>query len=112
MKQVEDYLQELLEQVEFGDPIESLITGLPDEEAELIQLTSALRSVSFPAEDELVIADQEAQFIDAAQQLFSSNGNSHTEQLTLTALFENGLDQVQDWFDSIIQNRRSPISII
>ena len=106
MKQVEDYFQDLLEQVEFGEPIDTLFEGLPDDEAELIQLTSTLRSFAFPAEDAFVVAEQEAQFIDAAQQLFPPQANAHAQRLTLQAIFENGLDYAQNRFDSIIQNRR------
>lgn len=71
MRQVEDLFQDLLNQLEEGDSLAEVGQGLPENEVTLLGLTQMLNKLSFPAEDDAVIAQQEMAFLEAAQARFN-----------------------------------------
>ncbi len=71
MNQTEDLLQELIERLECGEPVDDVAADLPAAEADVIRLISALRHIPPLAEDETVVAAQEAQLITAVHQQYA-----------------------------------------
>ena len=55
MKQTEDLLQELIEQLEIGEAVDRVAADLPAEEAEVIRLIAALRQMPEPSTDEAIV---------------------------------------------------------
>jgi len=97
MKQTEDYLQELVERLEGGESVADCVVGLPAQEAEVMQLINAMQIVSFPEEDELVVAAQEAKLLAAAKAQFSGDHEQEAE-MPITAVF---LSRIQAWLDQL-----------
>ncbi len=63
-----DLLQERLERLEGGEPLEVCLVGLPDEEAELLKVTASLRSIPYPSRIAGRAAAQRASLLRAASQ--------------------------------------------
>lgn len=61
--QAEELIQERLEQLEDGVPLEACLSDLRDEEAELLELVVALRDAPQPARDPGAAAAQRTQFL-------------------------------------------------
>ena len=97
MKQAEDYLQELVERLEDGEPVADCFAGLPAEEAEIVQLIDAMRKLPFPEEDEAVVAAQEAKILAAANAQFVTKPGGE-EELPITAVI---LTRIQTWLDQL-----------
>ncbi len=97
MKQTEDYLQELVERLENGEPAAECVVGLPVQEAEVVWLIDAMQKVSFPQEDEAVTADQEAKLLAAAQAQFPGAQQQQTQR-SITAV---SLSHIRAWLDQL-----------
>ena len=68
MRELEDLLQERLEQLEAGAPLEVCLAGLPEEAADLLTLSATLREVDYPTRDSEVVAAQRAHLLKLAAQ--------------------------------------------
>ncbi len=88
MKQAEDFLQELIEQVESGRPVEATMQGLPEAEADLVQFISAMRQIPYPVEEEAVVAMQELEFIKAASAQFPPTSLSTVNNQTSSQIWK------------------------
>ncbi len=97
MNRREDFLQEIVEQLESGKPVADCVDGLPPQETELVQLIDGMRNLSFPEEDEAVVAVHEAEFLAAAKAQFPPIAASETKR-PLTAVL---LSHVQSWLDKL-----------
>ncbi len=62
----EDLLQERLEQLEAGYPLEACLVGLPEEEAEALKLAAKLRELARAEQSRAVVAAQRAALLNAA----------------------------------------------
>jgi hypothetical protein len=60
MSELEELLNERLEQLETGAPLEVCLAGLPKVEAELLQLATLLREMPYPARSHTVVTAQRA----------------------------------------------------
>ncbi|KAA3662240.1 MAG: hypothetical protein DWQ04_14045 [Chloroflexi bacterium] len=97
MKQSEDYLQELVERLENGEPVAECVASLPAQEAEIVALIDAMHKLSFPEENEAVAAAQEAKLLAATQAQFSG-GRVGEDDLPITAVIRT---QIQTWLDQL-----------
>ena len=98
MSQTEDSLQEIIEQLEKGEPVEVCTDGLPVQEAEVVQLISNLRAVPFPDEDEKVVVFQEAAVLAAAQKQFAPTPTPKAKETAITAVI---LAHIQSWWEQL-----------
>ncbi|RMF27982.1 MAG: hypothetical protein D6759_16715 [Chloroflexi bacterium] len=62
----EDLLQERLERLEAGYPLEACLVGLPEEEAEALKLAARLRELARAEQSQAVVAAQRAALLNAA----------------------------------------------
>jgi hypothetical protein len=60
MRQPEELLQERLERLEAGKPLEACLAGLPEDEADLLKLAAGLCEVHYPTPDSAVVTAQRA----------------------------------------------------
>jgi hypothetical protein len=81
MKTPEDLLQEQLERLEAGEPLEYCLVGLSAGEAELLQTAAALRQLPYPHTNQHAIASQRAHLMQLAQKELSMN-EEPTKKLT------------------------------
>ena len=61
----EDLLQERLDRLEGGEPLETCRVGLPDEEADLLRVAASFRSISYPSRMADHVAAQRASLLRA-----------------------------------------------
>lgn len=59
MNQAEDFLQDIIEQLEAGAAVETAVDGLTQEESEIVELIAAMRTLPFPEEDEATVVAHE-----------------------------------------------------
>ena len=102
MNQTEDLLQELIEQLENGEPVDDVAADLPAEEAEVIRLIAALKQAPAPAVDEALIAAQEVQLLTAVYTQYPANISATVAKPPLTAVLLTYLQQM--W--TILNNNR------
>lgn len=93
MNHAEDFFQNILEQIEGGQGVESAVHGLPEPEADLVRFASSLSAVRYPAENEAVVATQEIEVLAAAAQQFGAAGTQRPSSPTLW-------QQLQQWFQA------------
>ena len=76
MKDSARLLQEQLEQLEAGKPLEACLADLPEEEADLLRIGAMLREVQYPERDNNIVATQRAGLLKlAAQEKSMENGS-------------------------------------
>lgn len=75
MMTASDRLQEALARVETGEPLEKVLTGLPGEDAELLRVAAAARSVSYTPRPAERLAAQRQALVEAAR---SRNASQQT----------------------------------
>ncbi len=68
MKRPKDLLQDRLEQLERGEPLEICLQGLPEEEAALLKMAARIQAMDFPARKRKSVAAQRKQLLRAAQE--------------------------------------------
>ena len=102
MNQTEDLLQELIEQLENGEPVDDVAADLPAEEAEVIRLIAALKQAPAPAVDEALIAAQEAQLLTAVYTQYAATKPVTVAKPPLTAVL---LAYLQQMWVTINNNR-------
>ncbi len=66
MKDITELLQERLEQLEAGRPLEACLADLPEAEAELLRLAASLGQVRYPGRDSAIVAAQRAKLVKLA----------------------------------------------
>ncbi|HLE29519.1 MAG TPA: hypothetical protein VI793_15440, partial [Anaerolineales bacterium] len=62
-----DWLQERLARIEAGETLEAVLADLPAEEAGLVQLAAALKSVAYPGREASLVSAQRRELLRAAQ---------------------------------------------
>src|SRR3990172_4093636 len=62
-----DWLQERLGRMEAGETLEAVLADLPAEEAGLVQLAAALKSVAYPGGEASLVSAQRRELLRAAQ---------------------------------------------
>lgn len=68
MRGLEERLQERFEQLETGASLEACLADLPEDEAELLKLASALGAVQYPERDSSIVAAQRARLLRLAEE--------------------------------------------
>jgi hypothetical protein len=63
----DDRLQEHIARLEAGEPLDTVLADLPQDEADLVRMAAALQAVPYPARTESTVAVQRAQLLRAAQ---------------------------------------------
>ena len=64
----QDVLQERLERLEGGEPLETCLVGLPNEEADLLKVAASFRAIPYPSRTAERAAEQRAGLLRAASQ--------------------------------------------
>jgi len=68
MNQMNDGLQERLSRLEAGEPLEVVLHGLPEAEANLVKLAESLRKMPYPVPTDSAMAAQRKQLLHTAQE--------------------------------------------
>lgn len=87
MKQAEDFLQDIVEQMENGAAVEACVEGLTHEEAEVVRLIDTMRAVPFPEENEAAVSSREVMLLYA----FSASNAAASRQANKPAAGAAGL---------------------
>lgn len=95
MSTPEELLQEKLELLESGAPLETVIQELPEHEAELLKLSMMLRDVAYPAHNQIVAAAQRDRLLKVVAQ-------KNETSLTLWDAFQSFLRQIATWLQPAV----------
>ena len=95
MSHQEDLLQQRLEALEAGQPLDSCLTGLSEAEAEMLKLVAYLRELPFPTQTPHTVATQRAHLIN-----MGAKETNMTEQPG-----EHILNRLRALFDGLLMRR-------
>ena len=76
MNDFADLLQERLEQLEAGEPLDACLEGLPEAEANLLQIAASLRKLPYTQANPTAVAQQRAQLLQRVTKETTMNNNT------------------------------------
>ncbi|MDJ0755361.1 MAG: DUF5666 domain-containing protein [Ardenticatenaceae bacterium] len=103
MSELEQILQQRIEQLEAGEPLEACLAGLPKQEAEALQLIAAVRSLSVDDADEALVAAQRAEILGAAA--------THINGSAVAPASAGLLERIKAWFEPLKGYQRLAVGL-
>jgi len=103
MEELESLLQEKIERLEAGESLDVCLTGLPEQESNVLRLVTIMREAQFPEQDSKAISEQRTKILDYAQQTF--NGNHKPSGVSMVATAPSLLDQIRSLIDRMLSRR-------
>jgi hypothetical protein len=87
MQDLELLLQERLEQLEVGEPLEACLADMPEDQAELLKLAAALGELPYPVSDSRTVAVQRSRLLSLTRRKMKMK-NQETQKNPIASLLE------------------------
>lgn len=97
----EELLQERIQQLEAGEPLESCLVGLPEPEARALRLVASLRALAIEDVQQEQIAQQRAAVLAAASHTLKGSRSNMTSPQSTPPTPTFG-EQLQSWFNQLL----------